>query len=709
MRSIRRSLLGYLLVLLALALSAVGGLVDRFANAAVRNREASEAGRIEQGFKLSEQKAKARAEDARRKFDADLLAEAKVLSKEVQYKLAAILGQNERRLTPTEWQAIQAGASIAAATFGPWPGPGPGGGPRPGGGGGGGWSGGGRFVDPPAPVKATEEEARAFRVRVALLEAAAASSARWGTWAVVAALDPRSPAAGPPTDPRAFNDPRRYNPFPGWVEYDGPRALARIAEALGKAFEDDDHPGGFQIALAGGPFRRPAQFVTVAYPARIGNARVELPLDPEWLHADRETEPKLDEVETPEGVLRRVTSATSPNGRSMMFDVWLAPPPWPTAAPAPFRAVPRGPHLSLRVIVQLARVPVVPNDGLAAVRAAHDVELDRVRTETQLELAQLRARLVTIGAVTFAALVLGGWFIVARGLSPLHALSDAVSRVSERDFRLPVGAEELGRELAPIHARITQTLTLLQRAFAREKQAVADISHELRTPIASLLATIDVTLRKPRSPEQYRTALEECRLISRQLGQLVERIMTLASLDAGNDHTQVVRTDAGELARGCAAVVRPLAAANDVTLTVRVDDEVRLDTDAGKLREVLMNLLHNAVEYNRPDGTIELVARRDGPAAVFEVRDTGIGMTADVRERIFERFYRADASRTATGVHAGLGLAIVKEYMARLKGTITVESEPGIGTTFRVTLPASPDESPTPDHVLARAAASAAS
>src|SRR5262249_60020296 len=112
--------------------------------------------------------------------------------------------------------------------------------------------------------------------------------------------------------------------------------------------------------------------------------------------------------------------------------------------------------------------------------------------------------------------------------------------------------------------------------------------------------------------------------------------------------------------------------------------EMTLESDVGKLREVLMNLLHNAVEYNRPGGTIDLAARRDGAAAVFEVRDTGIGMTAEVRERIFERFYRADSSRHATGVHAGLGLAIVKEYVARLGGTIAVESEPGVGTTFRV-------------------------
>jgi signal transduction histidine kinase len=307
-----------------------------------------------------------------------------------------------------------------------------------------------------------------------------------------------------------------------------------------------------------------------------------------------------------------------------------------------------------------------------------------------MELDNLRARLIAIGAGTFIALVLGGWFFVARGLSPLRTLSDAVSKVSEKDFHLAVEPTELGRELAPIHARITQTLTLLQRAFAREKQAVADISHELRTPIASLLATIDVALRKKnRTADEYRTALEECRLISKQLGQLVERIMTLASLDAGNDHTQTARIDAGDLAAGCAAVIRPLAAASNLTVTTHLADELHVETDPGKLREVLMNLLHNAVEYNKPDGLIELTVRRDGSSAVFEVRDTGIGMPVDVREKIFERFYRADASRHTTGVHAGLGLAIVKEYVARLKGQIAVESEAGVGTTFRVTLPLS--------------------
>ncbi len=693
MRSIRRSLLGYLLVLIALALGAVGVLVDRFANAAMRTRETAEEERIKRAFQLDEQEAKARVEEAKRKFEADLLADAKRLAKEVQYKLAVILGQNpERRLTPTEWLVFQAGAFIAGQNPGPSPGPvfrSPGG---P-----------GRFPEPPPPVKATEEEARLFHLRVGLMEFAA-PPAVLATGITISALQPRVPGgAGAFSDPRVFNDPRRYNPFPGWAEYDGPHMITRVAETLGKTFEDDDHPAGFQITLIAGPYNRPVQVVTVPYPARVGTDRVQLPLGTEWYTADQEAEPKFDEVAVPgHGALRRVVAGASPNGRPMVFSVWIPSPPSlspPVPVPNPpavqFRPIPRGPHLSFRVVVQVARAPIVLDDGLTVAREKHDDQLARVRTETQLELANLRARLVVIGAVTFAALVLGGWFFVARGLAPLHILSDAVSRVSEKDFRLPVVSTELGHELAPIHARITQTLTLLQRAFAREKQAVADISHELRTPIASLLATIDVALRKPRTPEQYRTTLEECRLISKQLGQLVERIMTLASLDAGNDHTHVARTDASELASGCAAVIRPLAAANNITVAVRAEDELMLHTDPGKLREVLMNLLHNAVEYNDPTGTIDLTVRRAGETAVFEVRDTGIGMTPEVRDRIFERFYRADSSRHSTGVHAGLGLAIVKEYVARLNGTITVESEPGKGTTFRVTLPA-PSGAPTP-------------
>jgi signal transduction histidine kinase len=351
-----------------------------------------------------------------------------------------------------------------------------------------------------------------------------------------------------------------------------------------------------------------------------------------------------------------------------------------------------------RLYIQCARPKAAIDKVLEEYIDRRDEKLTTLASDIRHTRTNMRLEMLVVGLLALVGVTIGGPVIIGVGLRPVGKLSVAVSRVSERDFKLPHDGSNLVQELAPIHSRLTQTLDQLRRAFSREKQAVADISHELRTPIAALMATIDVALRKPRTPEQYRSALEECRLISKQLGQLVERIMTLATLDAGNDRTDVGRTDAIELAASCAAVIRPLAANNDVTVHVHLPNElVELDTDSGKLREVLINLLHNAVEYNRVGGTIDLTLRREKCNAVFEVRDTGIGMTPEIQEKIFERFFRADPSRHATGVHAGLGLAIVKEYVNRLHGEIVVESEPGVGSTFRVVLPAVPADQPFSD------------
>jgi len=357
-------------------------------------------------------------------------------------------------------------------------------------------------------------------------------------------------------------------------------------------------------------------------------------------------------------------------------------------------AVPQIVDENLVVFVQCAR-PIEPLLArLEAYEQERDSENDTVAGQIREERRQLRASLLVIGLVTFLGIAVGGPLLVSLGLRPLRDLSQAVSQVSEKDFKLPHDGAGLPLELRAIHERLTQTLGMLRRAFAREKQAVADISHELRTPIASLQATFDVALRKPRTPEQYRTTLEECRLINKQLGQLVERIMTLASLDSGNDQVDTILVDASEIAASCAAVIRPLAISHGLELNVDVESPLELETDPDKLREVLMNLLHNAIEYNRPSGLVEMRGWREADSIHFEIRDTGIGMTPEIRERIFERFFRADLSRHATGVHAGLGLAIVQEYVDRLHGTIAVESEVGQGSCFRIVFPAPHDAEP---------------
>ncbi|MFO0803988.1 MAG: HAMP domain-containing sensor histidine kinase [Gemmataceae bacterium] len=648
MRSIRRSLIGYFMLLLALSLGAMAVLVNRFAEEAIKDREAAEARRIEKAYEVRQQEAKA-------KFDAEVLSETKSLARELQAKLQAMFG----------------GRPPGGG------GPGPGGiiprppeaGPRPMG------------VDPSlqAGVKIDTDPAKGsaeqFRLRLTMLEFAASP---WSRVATTYAIEPPLFITRQPGSAR--NESYRLL-TPLWVAYDSIRSMHRIQDAIRELFKDDEHLGLCQLNIRiGNGFLTPPRG---AFVVRSPKLEHELPAPAETVERGSDVEYLFEDVESPQGRLRRVVKV---GGRPGLW--FWAQVPLP-AGIAPNRMLPRqGEYVA--VTLSHARPYSELEGRLLQEQHNGDAELAKVRDDTQRELATLRARLTAIGLGSFLALVAGGWFIVARGLAPIRKLSDAVSRVSEKDFRLPVEQGDMSREMLPIIAGLRQTLDSLRAAFEREKQAVGDISHELRTPIASMLATLDVALRKPRTAEQYRTTLEDCREIAKQLGGLVERIMSLASLDAGAVRDSIQFIDAANLATECSAVIRPLAEAHGLTFTLRTDRPLELETDADKLREVLMNLLHNAVEYNREGGSVTLTVQRDGPHLAFEVRDTGIGMTPSIREKIFERFFRADPSRHATGVHAGLGLAIVKEYVARLGGTIAVESEPDVGTVFRVLLPAAP-------------------
>jgi two-component system, OmpR family, heavy metal sensor histidine kinase CusS len=352
-------------------------------------------------------------------------------------------------------------------------------------------------------------------------------------------------------------------------------------------------------------------------------------------------------------------------------------------APQPLELQPRS-----AVIIQCAASTHDRDLALAAHGDQRDKDLAALNAETNASLTELRNRLLLTSSVAFLAAVVGCYLLVRLGLSPLRRLSDAVSRVSEKDFRLPVDRGRMPSELKPIVSHLTETLEMLKRAFAREKQATADISHELRTPLAALLTTTEIALRKPRSAEEYQELFQDCRLSAQQMAQAVERLLALARLDAGVDRLRPQTIDAAQLADQCAALVRPLAEARGLTLTVHHVGPAPLTADPDKLREVLTNLLHNAIEYNRPNGAIDLTVARQNGWLEAEVRDTGVGIGEEAKTHLFERFYRADSSRAGDGLHAGLGLAIVKGYVDLMGGAIAVESQEGQGSTFRLRLPA---------------------
>jgi signal transduction histidine kinase len=342
------------------------------------------------------------------------------------------------------------------------------------------------------------------------------------------------------------------------------------------------------------------------------------------------------------------------------------------------------------MLIQCAADTSARDQALAALDSELAEELGNLDREARETRRGILLRLFWINLGTFGALYTGGLLLIAFGLAPLHRLSDAVSRVSEKDFELRYEGPEPPRELVPIVERLKQTLTMLRRAFDREKQATADISHELRTPLAGLLATLEVALRKPRSPEDYRKTLEECREIVRQMTRMAERLLALNSLDSRSDAVRPEKFDAAELTEQCATLMRPLARANELELTVHNGQPVPITTDPDKLREIMANLVHNAIEYNHPHGSVDLTIKPWQSGLELEVADTGVGIPPESQDKIFERFYRADPSRQATSLHAGLGLAIVRGYVDLMGGTISVESELGRGSKFRVRLPSLP-------------------
>jgi signal transduction histidine kinase len=328
-------------------------------------------------------------------------------------------------------------------------------------------------------------------------------------------------------------------------------------------------------------------------------------------------------------------------------------------------------------------------ERLQGFKDARDQDLAKVEHETTASLASLRNRLLGISLLTFAVITVGTWWLVRLGLLPLHRLSVAVSKVSERDFRLHFDEQRLPAELQPIHDRLAATLEQLQRAFAREKQATADISHELRTPLAAMLTTMELALRKTRTAEEYREMFQDCLVSAQHMNQVVERLLALARLDAGVDNLRPRPVDVGDLADQCAAMVRPLAEARNLNLTVQRRSGVQATIDPDKLREIMINLLHNAIQYNRPNGLVTLTVARPNGKLEVAVSDTGIGIAPDKQDHIFERFFRADSSRGLEGTHAGLGLAIVKGYVDLMGGTVDVESEVDRGSTFRIRVPVS--------------------
>lgn len=288
--------------------------------------------------------------------------------------------------------------------------------------------------------------------------------------------------------------------------------------------------------------------------------------------------------------------------------------------------------------------------------------------------------------VVIALLVLGGYAITRRWLRPLQQMVDEAQQISADDLERRISGQCAGAELGRLAAAFNTTLARLENSFRALDRFVADAAHELLTPLTSLRSTGEVALRVPRSADAYREVIASMLEETQRLQLLIEKLLQLARAEGGANLVQRTRVELRELLRECADDARVLA--DDREQRVRVScSACELETDPLLLRQVIQNLLDNAIKYSEPGREVQVLGSQSAREVTITVADHGCGISAEHLPRIFERFYRVDKARSRKLGGTGLGLAIVKHIIQAHGGRVTVKSTLGVGSTFTIHLP----------------------
>jgi len=312
--------------------------------------------------------------------------------------------------------------------------------------------------------------------------------------------------------------------------------------------------------------------------------------------------------------------------------------------------------------------------------------------ENAQEALNLFGTFMAAGVLAALLLAVGGAYLLARtALSPIEAIVGSARQITEGDLsrRLPVvhSKDEIGQLATTINdllARLEAAFARQEEALARQRRFVADAGHELRTPLTSIRGY--ARMLKEWGTNDPETARESATAIDREserMRELVEELLALARGDEGAP-LDLSSHDLGDVASEAVEVARAVGGKLSITY-VPPEDEVAAIFDRGRIRQAVSILLDNALKYTPEGGTVNVTVRRRDGRAEIEVTDTGIGISGEQLPHIFERFHRADPSRTSSG--AGLGLAIARQIAEAHGGGVHAVSEPDKGSTFILSIP----------------------
>jgi len=304
------------------------------------------------------------------------------------------------------------------------------------------------------------------------------------------------------------------------------------------------------------------------------------------------------------------------------------------------------------------------------------------------QLRFLRWLLLTASAAVTALSLLIAAVIVRQGLRPLNAIAAEIASIKEDSLTTRITAEHVPTEIIQIKNRLNELLSRLEASFNRERRFNADVAHELRTPLAGLRSTIEVTLARTRDNDEYKKVLSDCHAIVENMQTMVNNLLTLAKLDAQQISFHTEQIQLAELANSCWRPFSDKALERKITFDNTIEPEFTCESDRRNLSIVLSNVLDNAVEYADEGGQIRTTARRIDDSVEVAVSNTGCRLTSEQVSQIFDCFWRHDSSRSDTGTHCGLGLALVQRLVRALGGNTFAEIQPGGMFVVRLILPA---------------------
>ena len=316
-----------------------------------------------------------------------------------------------------------------------------------------------------------------------------------------------------------------------------------------------------------------------------------------------------------------------------------------------------------------------------------------IRKEATELIIDLASAYLTALPVAVLVATCGVWWITRRALKPLHDVADAAEQIHARalDQRLPqpLVHDEVGRLVRVLN----DTFDRLERSFAQAVRFSSDASHELKTPLTIMRGEIESTLRAEVDDPRIESLLDSLLLQTQRLSAIAENLLLLSRADAGALTLKKEAIDFSAMCHELAEDAEILSRPRSITTKAQILSDIQVGADEFYLRRTLLNLLDNAIKYNVEGGAVSISAKKSGSSVFFRIANTGPEIPKEQRDRIFERFYRADLSRSSERAGSGLGLSICREIVLAHGGQIWLEQPQPGWTAFVFTLPA-PENQP---------------